>query len=305
MKKFPEWIRVRCRLNSEFVRTQQILRELRLNTVCEESKCPNIFKCWGEGKPTFLLLGKLCTRTCKFCNISYWSKGSPVMEDEPERVVEAVERLGIKYVILTSVTRDDLRDQGVGIYARTVELLKERIPSVMVEVLIPDFDLRRDLIVALLESEPDVVGHNVETVKRLTPQIRDPRFEYSDSLGVLKLIKRLSPNTVVKSGLMVGLGEKKEEVFETLKDLRECGVDVVVVGQYLQPSPYHYPVVRFVPPEEFEDYEKYARELGFPLVSSEPMARSSYRAEEAAALIERVRKQTLALKSLVKGEKGA
>ncbi len=279
--KKPAWLKVPLPGLGKFPEVRKTLRELRLHTVCEESLCPNIGTCWAQGHVTFMILGDVCTRRCKFC-ATKTGRPAPPEPDEPQRVAEAVKRLNLKYVIITSVTRDDLPDGGASYFAETTRLVREL--GVPVEVLVPDFGAREELIVQVLEAEPTVFAHNVEVVRRLTPLVRDRRAGYDKSLKVLEIASRRG-KSVVKSGLMVGLGETFDEVIETLKDLRDVGVEAVSIGQYLQPTRRHYPVHRYVPPEEFEEYAKAAKEMGFKWVKSGPLVRTSYEAAEILEVI--------------------
>ncbi len=281
MPKKPPWLKVPLPGLGKFPQVRRSLRELGLHTVCEESLCPNIGTCWAHGHATFMILGDTCTRHCKFC-ATRAGKPAPPDPDEPRRVAEAVKRLGLKYVIITSVTRDDLPDGGAGLFADATRLVREL--GVPVEVLVPDFGAREEPVLQVLEAGPTVFAHNVEVVRRLTPLIRDRRAGYEKSLRVLEIAASRG-NSVVKSGLMVGLGESFDEVVETLRDLRSVGVEAVSIGQYLQPTKRRYPVQRFVPPEEFAEYERIAKELGFKWVKAGPLVRTSYEAAEILRVI--------------------
>jgi len=258
-----------------------LLDGLSLHTICESARCPNIGRCFADGTATFLILGDVCTRNCTFCAVK---KGHPTPpdENEPQHVLEAVTRLGLNYVVITSVTRDDLPDGGAGQFARTIELLHENRKDIMVEVLVPDFLGSAEATKTVTEAHPEVLNHNIETVPRLYPEVR-PRADYSRSLELLYLVKNLDPEIVTKSGLMLGLGETKAEVIEVMSDLREAGCDLLTIGQYLQPSPQHHPVVRFVTPDEFAEYEDTGRNMGFAEVASAPLVRSSFKAAELYA----------------------
>ncbi|MBL7125653.1 MAG: lipoyl synthase [Dehalococcoidales bacterium] len=255
-----------------------LLDGLSLHTICQSALCPNIGKCFTAGTATFLILGDVCTRCCTFCAVK---KGRPglVDEEEPEHLFEAVKKMGLSYVVITSVTRDDLPDGGASQFARTVTLLRGNVAGITVEVLVPDFRGSEEAIRMVVESGPQVINHNVETVPRLYPEVR-PGADYARSLELLYTVKKLNPALVTKSGLMLGLGESREEVIEVMGDLREANCDLLTIGQYLQPSPPHHPVVRFVPPEEFTGYEAIGQALGFIEVASSPLVRSSYRAAE-------------------------
>jgi len=263
---------------------RRTLRRAGLVTVCEEARCPNLGECFSRGTATFMLLGDRCTRRCGFCSIAT-GRPSPADPTEPERIAETAARLGLRYVVLTSVARDDLADQGAGQFARTIAELRRRITGVRVEVLVPDFQGREDLIDAVVNAGPDVFAHNVETVARLTPVVRG-RARYDRSLEVLAAAARACRRRgagAVKSGLMVGLGERRDELRRALRDIRSTGCTLLTVWQYLQPTRSQLPVVRFVPPEEFREIEREAREIGFAEVAAGPLVRSSYRAEALAS----------------------
>ncbi len=277
----PPWLRVPWPGTGDFPEVHRLTRELSLVTVCEEAKCPNIGECWGHGTVTFMILGDTCTRACKFCNVKTGNPGGRVDPTEPLRVAEAVARLRLNYVVLTSVDRDDLPDGGASVFAETIRRIRQRSPATLVEGLIPDFQGDLEALQVVVDAAPDVLGNNIETVRRLTPQVRDPRASYDQTLLVLENIKRLNPRIVVKTGMMVGLGETEEEVLETMDDLRAVGVEVLTLGQYLQPSPRHYPVKEWVTPEKFKFYEQEGLKRGFLYVASGPLVRSSYHAWEA------------------------
>ncbi len=257
---------------------KKILRRARLNTVCEESRCPNISECFGSRTATFMILGDRCTRGCTFCNVKR-KFPLPPDEDEPLRLLEAVKALGLRYVVITSVTRDDLPDGGAGQFALCVRLLKEKISGIKVEVLIPDFRGDEESLRLVLEARPDVLNHNVETVPRLYPRVRTGS-KYERSLKVLEMSKKIAPHIPTKSALILGFGESMEEVVEVMKDLRSVGCDFLTVGQYYAPSLKHHPVVKYYTYEEFKKIERIAYELGFRFVASGPNVRSSYRAFE-------------------------
>lgn len=272
--------RIRVRLTPGFSRVKGTLLKHGLVTVCEEALCPNIGECWGSGTATFMLLGNVCTRGCRFC---YVRKGRPAPLDpsEPLRVARAARELGLRYVTLTSVTRDDLPDGGASHFAATVRALKREIPGVVVEALIPDFRGSPEALRVVVESGVDVLAHNIETVRRLTPLVRDPRASYERSLWVLREAKRLRPGLVTKSSILVGLGETFEEVVEAMRDLRDAGVDILVISQYLRPSKRQVPVSRYYSMEDFKRLEREGYRLGFAYVLAHPMARTSYKAWEA------------------------
>jgi len=264
----------------EYVRVRVILKRYKLNTVCEDALCPNLSNCWGSGTVTIMILGNICSRACRFCAVRSGDPGGKIDLDEPRRVGLAVRELGLKYVVITSVTRDDLPDGGASIYAETVREIKKNNRDVIVEILIPDFNNSRESIRTIVESGPEVIGHNIETVERLTPLVRDPRAGYWKSLKTLKMVKEENPNIYTKSSLMLGLGETREEVIRTMRDLRNVGVDFLTLGQYLRPTKKHIPVVEYIAPETFNEYKKIGEELGFIYVASGPLVRSSYLAGE-------------------------
>jgi len=272
----PDWIRVKAPVSREYHETRELMRELKLNTVCEEASCPNIGECWKQKHATFMILGSICTRACAFCNVA---TGRPDRLDphEPDRLAEAVGKLGLHHVVITSVDRDDLEDGGAGHFARVITRLRETSSGCTIEVLTPDFMKKSGAIETVVTAKPDVFNHNLETVPRLYPGIR-PGARYFTSLSLLKRAKELDPTIFTKSGLMVGLGETKEEVGQVMDDLRAADVDFLTIGQYLQPTLKHAPVDRFVTPEEFESYATLARAKGFLLVSSSPLTRSSHHA---------------------------
>jgi len=276
----PPWLRVRPPGGESYLRIKSLLRENGLHTVCEEAQCPNVGECWGGGTATFMLMGDTCTRGCRFCAVKTAKVGAPLDPDEPSKVAASIAALGLDYVVLTSVDRDDLPDQGAAHVAETIARLRASDPRLLVEVLIPDFQGRRDLLQTVVEAGPHVLAHNVETVARLTPTVRDARAGYRQSLSVLRMGKEIRPGQVTKSSLMVGLGETDDEVVAAMRDLREAGVDVLTIGQYLRPSAWHLPVDGYVPPERFRRYEEIGLSLGFAYVASGPLVRSSYRAGE-------------------------
>ncbi|MDX2054321.1 MAG: lipoyl synthase [Polyangiaceae bacterium] len=276
----PTWLKVRAPGGENYRRIKQTLRELDLFTVCEEARCPNVGECWSEGTATVMVLGHMCTRGCRFCAVTTGNPKGAVDPREPEHVARALAKLGLKYVVLTMVDRDDLLDGGASHVAQTVSALRRHQPDLLVETLVGDFGGRKTDIRTVLEAMPDVYAHNIEVTRRLTPIIRDQRCRYELSLETLRYAKEVAPERYVKSSLMVGIGETDEEVYETLSDLRQHGVDIVTLGQYLRPTPKHAPVHRYVTPELFASFETFARELGFAFVASGPLVRSSYRAAE-------------------------
>jgi lipoic acid synthetase len=254
------------------------MREQRLNTICEEALCPNIGECWENRTATFLILGEVCTRNCGFCSVTT-GRPTGLDLDEPRRLAEAVERIGLRHIVITSVTRDDLPDGGSAIFAETIRQLRERIPECGIEVLIPDFQGDWDALKTVMDAKPDILNHNMETVPRLYNRVR-PKAIYEQSLELLKRAKDLAPEVASKSGLMVGLGEEREELLQAFEDMRKHDVDVLTVGQYLRPTMKHLPVERYVDPSEFAEYKSFAYDLGFKHVESGPLVRSSYHAHE-------------------------
>lgn len=277
-RRLPPWLK-RPMPQPEMYFTGNVIRDLRLETVCESAKCPNRTECWSQRTATFMILGNVCTRPCGFCSVPK-GKTEALEADEPERVAEAAERLGLRYVVITSVTRDDLTDGGAEHFYRSVLAVRERTGAT-VEVLTPDFLGNRAAIDRVVESRPEVFNHNIETVPRLYHRVRR-NADYRRSLDLLAQVKQSAPGMTTKSGLMLGLGETTEELFEVLADLRGVGCDILTLGQYLQPTPAHLPVKRFVPPEEFDEIGRLARRIGFSLVASGPFVRSSYHAGEMA-----------------------
>jgi len=272
----PSWLKVQLAASPMLGEVRRTLRELHLTTVCEEARCPNRQECFSAGTATFMLLGDVCTRNCRFCAVKT-GRPAPPKEDEPLRIAEGARRLGLRYVVLTSVARDDLPDGGANHFAQTVRALKEAIPNVRVEVLVPDFLGDREAICTVLASGVDVFNHNVETVRRLTPSVR-ARATYDRSLTVLAMAKECAPNVPTKSGFMVGLGETRAEIEDLLRDLRRVQVDLLTIGQYLRPTPAQLPVSRYYTPDEFRDIARSAYHLGFTFVASNPLVRSSYQA---------------------------
>jgi len=277
----PPWLKVRAPGGDNYVRLKHTLRSLDLYTVCEEARCPNVGECWGQGTLTVMLLGHTCTRGCRFCAVTTGNPRGAFDPREPEHVARAISSLGLRYVVLTMVDRDDLLDGGAEQIARTLAALRARQPGLLLEALVGDFQGRLRDVEVVLDAAPDVFAHNVEVVRRLTPLIRDQRCGYDQSLRVLEHAKRRAPERLVKSSIMVGIGEQDGEVLEALSELRAAGVDVVTIGQYLRPTPKHAPVARYVEPERFEAWQKAGQELGFAYVASGPLVRSSYHAAEA------------------------
>src|SRR5204863_4367778 len=288
----PPWIRVKAPTSPEYQATRRLMRELKLNTVCEEAACPNIGECWKEKHATVMILGAVCTRACTFCNVA---TGRPDRLDphEPQRVGDAVAKLGLNHIVVTSVDRDDLEDGGAGHFAQTIAAIRAAAPDTTIEVLVPDF-LRKDgAIETVIAARPDVLNHNLETVPRLYAEVR-PGARYFHSLRLLDQSKRLDPAGFTKSGIMVGLGEEKAEVLQVMDDLRAAEVAFLTIGQYLQPTPKHHPIARFVPPEEFESYRRQAFGKGFLMVAASPLTRSSYHAGEDFARLRAARAAKLA-----------
>ena len=282
LTRLPEWFKKEVPTDPNYLKVSHLLKDLNLNTVCEEAKCPNVGECYSRGTATFMILGDVCTRNCRFCAI-HLGKPRPVDDEEPMRLREAVEYLELKHVVITMVTRDDLFDGGSGHFAKVIRELKEKT-SVSIEVLTSDFRGRMESVDEVVEAGSDVFNHNMETVERLHPSVR-PMMRYQRSLDVLARAKACSSQVVVKSGLMLGLGETREEINSVLQDLRAIGCEVVTMGQYLRPPKSPLRVERFLLPEEFKEIGDYARGLGFSLVESGPMVRSSYRADEAMGRI--------------------
>jgi lipoic acid synthetase len=280
--KKPGWIRAKAPNSPEAVALRQILRDHKLHTVCEEASCPNLGECFGHGTATFMILGDLCTRRCPFCDVGH-GKPLPPDEKEPDNLAETIAAMKLKYVVITSVDRDDLRDGGAGHFSACVRAVRARSPHTRIEILTPDFRGRLEAALeALAASPPDVMNHNLETVPRLYKQAR-PGADYRHSLQLLKAFKARHPDIPTKSGLMVGLGETDEEILEVMRDLRAHDVDMLTIGQYLQPSRHHLAVTRYVTPEQFEAFERAAREMGFRNAACGPMVRSSYHADLQAA----------------------
>ncbi|MGQ9818481.1 MAG: lipoyl synthase [Candidatus Kapaibacteriales bacterium] len=272
----PQWLKVRAPGGENYVQIKSMIRSKTLHTVCEEAHCPNIGECWGNGTATFLILGDICTRSCGFCAVKT-GRPEPVDPDEPLRVARAVQQMGIRHVVITSVNRDELPDQGSTIWANTIIKVRELNPNVSIEVLIPDFKGDLNCIQRVLDAKPNILNHNVETVPRLYKTVR-PQAKYQRSLDVLDYAK--NQGFITKSGLMVGLGETFDEITDVMKDLRNISVDILTIGQYLQPTPRHLPVERFVTPKEFEELKFKGIQLGFRYVESGPLVRSSYHAEK-------------------------
>jgi lipoic acid synthetase len=272
----PEWLKVKASFGPNYAELKKIMRGNGLHTVCEEAGCPNIFECWEEREATFLILGDRCTRRCGFCDVMT-AKPFEVDEEEPARIAQAVADMGLRYVVLTGVARDDLPDGGARIWAACVRAVRQAVPGCGVEVLPSDFKGGEPDIATVIAAEPDVFAHNLETVRRLHPRIR-PAFGYDRSLDVLRMAKRLRPGQVTKSNLILGMGERPDEVAGALKDLADAGCDIVTIGQYLQPTEFHLPVDRWVPPDEFAEHKRVGESIGITHVEAGPLVRSSYHA---------------------------
>ncbi|MCC6336051.1 MAG: lipoyl synthase [Myxococcales bacterium] len=275
----PQWLKVRMPHGETYERVKHLVKELKLATVCEEARCPNIGECWGGGTATVMLMGEVCTRACRFCHVKVGAP-PPLDPQEPEHLARAVRELGLEYIVVTSVNRDDRPDGGASHFASAIRALKREAPRTTVEVLIPDFQGVEASLSVVAEARPHVVAHNLETVERLTPTVRDRRATYRQSLRVLEYLKGRPEKLYTKSSVMIGLGETDGELEECFRDLRTAGVDVLTLGQYLQPSQYHLRVERFVTPEQFATYQRLAESMGFLYVASGPLVRSSYRAAE-------------------------
>jgi lipoic acid synthetase len=277
--RLPEWLRLKLPTTDTFAHTRSLLDELKLHTVCESAKCPNHWECWDKGTATFMIAGDRCTRACGFCAVST-AKPLPLEADEPLRVAEAARRMRLKHVVITAVARDDVPDGGADHFRRTIEAVRRLNPRTVIEVLVPDFQDRDDAIDAVLAAQPHIFNHNLETVRRLTPSVRH-RATYDRSLSVLKKVKARSGGRLhTKSGMMLGLGETENEIVVALEDLRAAGCDILTLGQYLQPTLKHLPVVEFIAPEQFDAFARVARSMGFIHVSAGPLVRSSYHADE-------------------------
>jgi lipoic acid synthetase len=281
--RLPFWFKQKLADPEIMLTMEQLFDGLSLHTICQSAHCPNVGECFSRKTATFLILGNICTRRCTFCAVE---KGHPlpVDEAEPRHLLEAVEKLNLSYIVITSVTRDDLADGGASQFVRVINILRENRSGAIVEVLIPDFRGSAEALKSVVEARPQVINHNVETVPRLYLKVR-PGADYSRSLGLLFMVKNLNPGITTKSGLMLGLGETREEVVEVMKDLREANCDLLTLGQYLQPSARHHPVIRFVPPEEFSRYRDIGREIGFIEVAAAPLVRSSFKAAELYAKV--------------------
>ncbi|WP_268237135.1 lipoyl synthase [Paenibacillus physcomitrellae] len=280
MERKPDWLRISLNTGEEYKELKKMMRGRKLHSVCEEAKCPNIYECWSQRTATFMILGSICTRACRFCAVT---SGLPTELDleEPMHVAESVRDMGLKHVVITSVARDDLNDHGASMFAATIQAVRELNPLTNVEVLIPDLGGEPERIKVVLDAKPDVLNHNLETVARLSDKVR-AKAKYDRSLSVLRQAKELRPGQTTKSGIMVGLGETKEELIQAMKDLHEAGVDIITIGQYLQPTLKHIQLQRYYTPEEFAELKEEGLRIGFAHVESGPLVRSSYHAHEQA-----------------------
>ena len=282
MVSLPPWLRARLPSGERYGRIKGLSSRGRLHNVCEEARCPNLGECWSGGTATFMVLGESCSRACRFCSVAALKRSAPPDPEEPAKLAETIQELALSYVVLTTVCRDDLPDQGAAHVAECIRAVKRRVPGILVEALVQDFRGERGSLRTVTEAGAEVMAHNVETVERLTPVVRDRRAGYAQSLAVLKAFKEIDPERKTKSSIMLGLGEERAEVEAALAGLRAAGVDIVTLGQYLRPTKEakHLPVERFLPPDEFERYGELARGMGFLYVASGPFVRSSYRAGE-------------------------
>jgi len=292
----PNWLRVKAPVSKAYQDTRDLMRALKLNTVCEEAACPNIGECWAQKHATMMILGAVCTRACSFCNVATGKPGS-VDPFEPGHVGEAVAKLGLHHIVVTSVDRDDLTDGGAGHFVQTIQAIRKAAPATTIEVLTPDFLKKDGAIEAVVAAKPDVYNHNLETVSRLYKEVR-PGARYQASLDLLARVKQLDPSMFTKSGMMVGLGEERAEVLRLMDDLRQSDVDFLTIGQYLQPTPKHHAVMRFVEPAEFADYKAQAFAKGFLMVSASPLTRSSYFAGDDFVKLRQAREAKLARSAL-------
>ncbi|MBS3059913.1 MAG: lipoyl synthase [DPANN group archaeon] len=276
----PDWLKLKMQPTWAFNSIKQTIKELELHTVCEEAHCPNQNECWSSGTATFMVLGDTCTRACKFCNIKTGFPGKPVDQTEPKRLAQAVKQWNLDYVVITSVDRDDLADQGSTHFANCIAEIKKQRPETIIEVLIPDFRGSMACLDRIINAKPDVIAHNIEVVKELQKTARDPRANYTQSLAVLEYPKLVNPEIVTKTSIMLGLGETRSEVIELMQDLLDHKVDILTIGQYARPSPKHLPVIEYVHPDTFKFYEKQALEMGFKYCASGPFVRGSYKARD-------------------------
>lgn len=288
-QRLPEWLTIRLPRPEQIKQVEHMMRDKNLHTVCESARCPNLPECWSKQTATFMILGDTCTRSCGFCAIKV-GKGLELDPFEPVNVAMTAKKMGMKHVVVTSVARDDLQDEGATQFARTIEMLHKHIPHIIVEVLTPDFKAKVDCVKTVTDAHPEIYNHNIETIARLHKVVR-PQAKYDRTLRVLEMVKELDSTIYTKSGIMLGLGETRDEVLTTLKDLRAVGVDAVTIGQYLRPTMHHLPVVSFIHPDEFKEYEQIGEDMGFAFVASGPFIRSSY---NAIAFSEKVMAERLA-----------
>ena len=280
----PDWLKMKIPSGENYLKVRKTLQKYNLHTVCEEASCPNVSECWGVGTATIMIMGDVCSRGCKFCNVET-GKPFELDSEEPQHVAQAIKEWNLRYVVITSVCRDDLPDEGSEHFAKTIQCIKSECPNIVVESLIPDFSGNEKFIETIVKVKPNVIGHNIETVKRLSPTIRDLRANYNQSLKVLKYVKELDSSIFTKSSLMLGLGESEEEIIQTAQELRAVDVDIITLGQYLQPSLSHLSVKEFVTPEKFYQLKLDLKKLGFLHVESGPFVRSSFRASDVIDLI--------------------
>jgi len=280
----PSWLKMQIPSGENYVKIKKTLQNYNLHTVCEEASCPNVSECWAAGTATIMIMGDTCSRGCRFCDVN---SGRPLALDfeEPDRVADAIHEWNLRYIVLTSVCRDDLEDEGSDHFAKTIKKIKSKCPNTFVESLIPDFSSNYEFLKKIVNARPHVISHNLETVKRLSPTVRDPKADYNQSLQVLHSIKKFDDSITTKSSIMLGLGETEDEIFQTGKDLRNVGVDIFTLGQYLQPSLKHLPVKEFIPPNKFNYYKHSLTKMGFLHVESGPLVRSSFRASDIISLI--------------------
>ena len=280
----PSWLKMHIPSGENYVKIKKTLQNYNLHTVCEEASCPNVSECWAAGTATIMIMGDTCSRGCRFCDVN---SGRPLALDfgEPDRVADAIHEWNLRYIVLTSVCRDDLEDEGSDHFAKTIKKIKSKCPNTFVESLIPDFSSNYEFLKKIVNAKPHVISHNLETVERLSTTVRDPKADYNQSLQVLHSIKKFDDSIITKSSIMLGLGETEDEIFQTGKDLRNVGVDIFTLGQYLQPSLKHLPVKEFIPPNKFNYYKHSLTKMGFLHVESGPLVRSSFRASDVINLI--------------------
>lgn len=280
----PSWLKMQIPSGENYVKIKKTLQNYNLHTVCEEASCPNVSECWAAGTATIMIMGDTCSRGCRFCDVNS-GRPSALDFEEPDRVADAIHEWNLRYIVLTSVCRDDLEDEGSDHFAKTIKKIKSKCPNTFVESLIPDFSSNYEFLKKIVNAKPHVISHNLETVKRLSPTVRDPKADYDQSLQVLHSIKKFDDSITTKSSIMLGLGETEDEILQTGKDLRNVGVDIFTLGQYLQPSLKHLPVKEFIPPNKFNYYKHSLTKMGFLHVESGPLVRSSFRASDVISLI--------------------